>query len=264
MYITSIGRLYSSASQIMSIPWMIAISSAAASLAIVAVTGLAVLGNAERSQRALPYLISFAVGTLLGSAFLGMLPTAIHGENSRLVLAITLAGILCFFLLEKYLIWRHCHGAECAVHTASCPIILVGDAFHNFVDGVIIAAGFLESAALGLATTLAVIAHEVPQEVGDYGVLLHSGYSRWQAFLYNALSGSTTLAGAAIAYLAVGQAKNTMPYLLAFSAASFLYIGIADLIPTLNRNTHPASGLKQFALVLGGVGVIAALRAASE
>jgi zinc and cadmium transporter len=248
----------------MSVAWMIAISSAAASLGVVAGTAMVLLGSAERCRRVLPHLVSFAVGTLLGSAFLGLLPTAIRGNSPNLVLAVTLAGILCFFLLEKYLIWRHCHRADCAVHTASGPIIIVGDAFHNFVDGVIIAAGFLQSPALGISTTLAVIAHEVPQEVGDFGVLLHSGYGRLQAFLYNSLSASATLVGAFIAYLTVGNVSQIMPYLLAFSAASFLYIGIADLIPTLNRDTHPASGLKQFALVMGGVIVIAALRAANH
>lgn len=244
--------------------WMIGIASVAASFAVVVVTGLVLLGGAERCRRMLPHLVSFAVGTLLASAFLGLLPGALRGGAVNSVLGVTLAGILVFFLLEKYLIWRHCHRADCAVHAASGPIILVGDAFHNFVDGVVIAAAFLESAPLGISTTLAVMAHELPQEVGDFGVLLHSGYGRLQAFLLNFLSASTTIAGAALAYITVGQATRVMPYLLAISAASFLYIGAADLIPSLNRDAHPASGLRQFALVLAGVGVIAALKAASH
>ena len=248
----------------MSVGWMIAGGSVAASFGVVAGAGLVLVGGNDRCRRALPHLVSFAVGTLLGSAFLGLLPTALRVGPINSVLGITLAGILLFFLLEKYLLWRHCHRADCAVHTASGPIIIVGDAFHNFVDGVIIAAAFLESAPLGISTTLAVIAHEVPQEVGDFGVLLHSGYGRLEAFLYNSLSASTTIAGAFLAYIAVGHATRMMPYLLAFSAASFLYIGIADLIPSLNRDTHPASGLRQFVLVMAGVGIIAALRAASH
>jgi zinc and cadmium transporter len=248
----------------MDVVWMIAIASMAASLGVVAVTGLVLVGGAEWCRRALPYLVSFAVGTLLASAFLGLLPSALRGGAVNSVLGVTLAGILMFFLLEKYLIWRHCHSADCAVHAASGPIILVGDAFHNFVDGVVIAAAFLESAPLGISTTLAVMAHELPQEVGDFGVLLHSGYGRRQAFLLNSLSATTTIAGAALAYLGVGQATRVMPYLLAVSAASFVYIGAADLIPSLNRDPHPASGLRQFALVLAGVGIIAALKAASH
>jgi zinc and cadmium transporter len=243
---------------------MIVVGSVAASLGVVGAAGLVLLAGAERCRRALPHLISFAVGTLLGSAFLGLLPGAARGASVEKILATTLAGILLFFLLEKYLLWRHCHQADCAVHAASGPIILVGDAFHNFVDGVVIAGAFLESPALGFSTTLAVMAHELPQEVGDFGVLLHSGYSRMQAFLLNTLSASTTLVGAGLAYMAVGQGTRIMPYLLAVSAASFLYIGSADLIPSLNRDSHPASGLRQFILVLAGVGIIAALKAASH
>ena len=244
--------------------WMIAIGSVAASLGVVGAAGLVLLGGAERCRRMLPHLVSFAVGTLLGSAFLGLLPGAARRAPVESVLAVTLAGILLFFLLEKYLLWRHCHQANCAVHAASGPIILVGDAFHNFVDGLVIAGAFLESAPLGISTTLAVMAHEVPQEVGDFGVLLHSGYGRLQAFLLNFLSATATLVGAGLAYIAVGQASRAMPYLLAVSAASFLYIGSADLIPSLNRDSHPASGLRQFVLVLAGVGIIAALKAASH
>lgn len=127
-----------------------------------------------------------------------------------------------------------------------------------------IAGAFLESVPLGVSTTLAVMAHELPQEVGDFGVLLHSGYRRLQAFLLNSLSATATLLGAGLAYIAVGQTSRAMPYLLAVSAASFLYIGSADLIPSLNRDSHPASGLRQFLLVLAGVGIIAALKAATR
>jgi zinc and cadmium transporter len=248
----------------MTISWMIAVASLAASLGVIAAAALVLAGGEAFCRRVTRPLISFAVGTLLGSAFLGLLPGALRGSNASSILAVTLAGFLMFFLLEKWLIWRHCHQPGCEVHSASGVLILVGDGFHNFVDGVVIAAAFLESAPLGISTTLAVIAHEVPQEVGDFGILLHSGYGRLRALLYNSLAATTTILGAALAYVAVAQVARIVPYVLAVSAASFLYIGAADLIPSLNRDSHPASGLRQFALVLAGVGVIAALRAANH
>jgi zinc and cadmium transporter len=245
---------------VMPVGWLIILAAFIASLGVVAASGLLLLAGQQLCRNLVPRLVSFAVGTLLAAAFLGLLPGALADARASPVLLTTLIGILVFFLLEKLLIWRHCHRAGCEVHATSGTLILVGDAFHNFVDGVVIAAAFLQSIPLGISTTLAVIAHEVPQEVGDFAILLDSGYSRARAFLYNSMSASTTLAGAGIAYVAVVQVQRIVPFILALSAASFIYIGAADLIPSLHRDTRPASGWEQFVLVLAGVALIAALK----
>jgi zinc and cadmium transporter len=145
------------------------------------------------------------------------------------------------------------------VHGSAGPLILIGDAFHNFVDGIVIAAAFLVSIPLGVAAALAVIAHEVPQEVGDFAILLDSGYNAWKALWLNTLSAGATLPGAVLAYYWLSRAMEAMPYVLAASAASFIYIAAADLIPTLHRQASPAAGLRQFALLLAGIATIALL-----
>lgn len=204
----------------------------------------------------IPYLISYATGTLLGAAFLGMIPHALVHAGSRQILSAVLIGIILFFLLEKLVLWRHCHNRECDIHGTAGPLMLFGDAFHNFVDGVVIAGAFLTSIPLGVATSLAVIAHEVPQEVGDFGILLDSGYSRQSALLYNLLSSLATLPGALIAFLSLEETKGIIPYILAISAASFIYIAMADLVPRLHQRMGMGDGVRQLALLLAGVGTI--------
>lgn len=211
----------------------------------------------ERVRKTLvPCLISYATGTLLGAAFLGMIPHALEYIEPFRILAAVLAGIILFFLLEKLVIWRHCHDGECEVHGAAGLLILVGDAFHNFVDGVVIAAAFLTNTTLGVATALAVIAHEVPQETGDFAILLDGGYSKQRAFLYNLLSSSTTLPGAVISYFFLKAAQTAVPYILALSAASFIYIAMADLIPELHKRFGIRNTSRQFILFIAGIGTI--------
>ncbi len=207
-------------------------------------------------KKLISYLISYATGTLLGAAFLGMIPRAIQLSTSHTVLPAVLAGIILFFLLEKIVLWRHCHEEDCEAHSSAGPLILIGDAFHNFVDGVVIAAAFLTSVPLGIATALAVIAHEVPQEVGDFAVLLESGYSKKKAYWYNFLSSLSTLPGAILTYGSLKTTQTAVPYILALSAASFIYIATADLIPTLHRKLSLRSSLAQVGLLLAGVGTI--------
>ncbi len=204
-----------------------------------------------------PCLISYATGTLLGAAFLGMIPAGLKLAPALSVTATVLAGIVLFFVLEKLVIWRHCHDSECEVHGRAAPLILIGDAFHNFVDGVVIAAAFLTSIPLGIAASLAVIAHEIPQEVGDFAILLDNGYNRTKAMILNSLSAATALPGALLAYFWLGETHIAVPYILAISAASFIYIAIADLIPGLHRQTTLTASLFQFALLLAGIGTIA-------
>lgn len=211
----------------------------------------------DRIRRVLvPSLISYATGTLLGAAFLGMIPAGLKEAPATAVMAAVLAGMVLFFVLEKLVLWRHCHESACEVHGSAAPLILIGDAFHNFVDGAVIASAFLTSVPLGVAASLAVIAHEVPQELGDFAILLESGYGRGKAMLLNALSSAATLPGAIVAYFWLIETRAAVPYILALSAASFIYIAAADLIPGLNRQISLPATLRQLALLLAGIGTI--------
>ena len=215
----------------------------------------------EKIQKVLiPYLVAFATGTLLAGALLGLIPHALKHITPFQALFTVLVGIILFFLLEKIVIWRHCHNPECIeVHKNTAPMILIGDAFHNFVDGVVIAASFLTSIPLGIAVSLSVIAHEVPQEVGDFGILLHSGYSRKKALFFNTLSSATTLPAAIIAYFALEKIHEIIPYVMAISAASFIYIALADLYPELHHKTGFKQSVSQIFLMLAGIGVMLAV-----
>lgn len=188
-------------------------------------------------KRLLPCLLSYATGTLLGAAFLGMLPKALEKAAPVAVTGTVLAGIVAFFILEKLIVWRHCHEQDCEAHGhEGGALILLGDAFHNFVDGVVIAAAFLVSPALGVATALAVIAHEIPQELGDFAILLASGMSKTRAFAYNLLSSLATLPGVLIGWYWLAEVRQAIPFVLAISAASFIYIAVADLVPGRHRH----------------------------
>lgn len=241
------------------IAW-IAIFSLLGSVGVIAGAGIVLLAKEHLRPRLLPRLVSYAVGTLLGASFLGMLPRALERAQSGAVLSATLLGLIFFFILEKWVLWRHCHQAECDIHSPASQLILVGDAFHNFVDGFAVASAFLVSVPLGISTSLAVIAHEIPQELGDFAILLESGYTRSRALVYNLLCSATTLPGALIAYFALSALSAIIPYVLAVSAASFIYIATADLIPGLHRQTSPGSGLQQLALLLLGVATISLVR----
>jgi zinc and cadmium transporter len=208
----------------------------------------------------LPCLVSYASGTLLGTAFLGLIPHALGCAEATSVMAAILLGIIIFFVIEKLVLWRHCHEDKCEVHGVAGPLILVGDALHNLADGVTIAAAFLSSTPLGVATALATIAHEVPQEVGDFAILLDSGYSPTKAFLCNTLSSSSTLLGALVAYFSLSSVQMAIPYILALSAASFLYIATTDLFPNLHRQLGIGRSAGQLLLMLGGIGTIFLLR----
>jgi len=178
----------------------------------------------------IPCLIAYATGTLLAAALLGLIPHALEHVSPLPVLSTLLAGILLFFLLEKLVIWRHCHNAKCDVHKSAGSMILIGDAFHNIVDGVIIAATFLISVPVGIVAGLSIIAHEIPQEVGDFAAI--------------------------VAYFALETVHDIIPYIMAISAASFLYISLVDLSPELHRKIGISHAIRQFLLLLAGVGTI--------
>jgi zinc and cadmium transporter len=206
--------------------------------------------------RLLPWLVSYAVGALLGVALLDLLPAALTMMPPGRVFATLLAGILVFFVLEKLVLLRHCHTDACEVHAAAAPLVIIGDSFHNFIDGAIICTAVLSSVPLGINTALAVAAHEIPQEVGDVAILLASGYSRARALLLNVASAASGIAGALVAYGAVEVIPGIRPYVLAFSAASLLYIAMSDLIPDLHRGTIDANALRQVVLIAAGIGTI--------
>lgn len=241
-------------------------SLAGGALSVLAAAAMAFVAGPSRVN----ILISYAIGALLGAAFLEILPHALENGDPHQMAGTVLFGILVFFVLEKLVLWRHCHHDHCEAHDAQAPIhdhgrsgmlILVGDTFHNFVDGVLIAAAFLENTQLGIVTALAIIAHEIPQEVGDFLILLHSGYSRARALAFNLLSSLATLVGAMLAYFALSDLKEWIPSLLGLAAASMIYVAVADLIPGLHKRTELKATLQQVSLIGLGIASIAIVRA---
>ena len=246
--------------------WIIFVSLAGGVLSVTAAAALSISVGAQRVN----LLISYAIGALLGAAFLEIIPHALEHGDPHQMTATILFGILAFFILEKLVLWRHCHHDHCEAHDAQAPthdhgrsglLILVGDTFHNFVDGVLIAAAFLQSTELGIVTALAIIAHEIPQEVGDFLILLHSGYSKTRALVFNLLSSLATLVGAMLAYFALSELTELIPYLLGLAAASMIYVAVADLIPGLHKRTEMRATIQQVLLIGLGIGTIVVARA---
>jgi len=214
------------------------------------------LFNESLRTRLVPWLVSYAVGALLGASLLGLLPEALAELPPQRVLASLLAGIVMFFMLEKLVLLRHCHTDQCQVHGAAAQLVIIGDAFHNFIDGAIIAAAVLTSVPLGVNAAIAIAAHEIPQEVGDIAILLHSGYSRTRALVLNVASAAAGLAGSLLGFSLVSFLPNVRPYVLAFSAASMLYIAMSDLIPDLHRGTVDRNSLRQVLLIAAGIATV--------
>jgi zinc and cadmium transporter len=231
------------------------------------IAGAFLLLSEPQRHRLLPHLVSFATGALLGAALLALLPHAIEGagaDNTHKVGLALIVGILAFFVLEKLVLWRHCHDDPCEAHTpqdhhrdrASATMILWGDGFHNTLDGVLIAAAFMTDLHLGIVTAIAVFAHEVPQEIGDLAILVNGGMSRSRALVMNVAVSLTSVIGAVIAYFALAQALHILPYAIAVAAASFLYVAVADLIPGLHRKVDARTSIQQVLLILLGMVVI--------
>jgi zinc and cadmium transporter len=212
-----------------------------------------VLFPAHVRTRLVPWLVSYAVGALLGVALLALLPEALAELHARAVFGTLLFGILVFFILEKLVLLRHCHTDDCHVHGAAAPLVFLGDAFHNFLDGAIICTAVLTSIPLGINTAIAVAAHEIPQEVGDVAVLLAAGYSRGGALFLNVVTGISGIVGALAAFAAVEVVPGVRPYVLAISSASLLYIAMSDLIPDLHRGDIDANAVRQVVLIAAGI-----------
>jgi zinc and cadmium transporter len=258
-----------------SLGWIVAASLAGGVLSVCAAAFALVLRAAW-----IPTLVSFAIGALLGAAFLEVIPHAFENGEPHAVALSILGGILVFFLLEKLLLWRHSHeghdtydhGGEhevAQVHRhdhghdqgRSGALIVVGDTIHNFLDGILIAAAFLQSTQLGIITALAIVAHEIPQEVGDFVILLNSGYSKAKAFVLNLLSSCATLVGGVLGYYSLQVIEGWTPVLLGIVAASMIYVAVADLIPGLHRRPELRATVSQSVLIALGIGSIALVRA---
>ena len=237
----------------------------AASVGSVLLSGSLLLLSNKWLEKISSYLLYLAGGTLLGSALLGLIPEAAETMHLEDVMIWVLVGILAFFLLEKVILWRMCHDKNCErqVHAAG-PMIIVGDAVHNAIDGVVIAASFLTSTELGIFVTLSVLLHEIPQKLGDFGILLKSGYGKKKALLYNLLSGSAALVSGILAYFLLDLIQGFIPYALAIAAASFLYVSLADLIPEMHKETKPGKSVIQLLFILAGVAIIFASMAGHE
>ncbi len=288
--------------------WIILASFVGGALSV---AGAGIVAFKARTK-AVPMLISYAIGAMLGAVFLEILPEAINaslknGDPASHTTTTVLFGILLFFTLEKLVIWRHCHGDHCEVHAvhteADCPdihpeahkpeaevpalntkyraasrasatviktahthdhdhgrsgmMVMIGDTFHNFVDGILIASAFMVDVKVGIVTAAAIVAHEIPQEVGDFLILLHSGYSKKQAFIFNLVSSFATVVGGVIAYFALQNVQHLAPTILGFAAASMLYVSVADLIPSLHKRTELRATISQLILIACGVSSIA-------
>lgn len=249
--------------------WIILTSVLGALLSI----GLAALLTLNaRSNTWISILVSYAIGALLGAAFLNALPEALElSSEPRQLTLMMLCGILIFFILEKLLIWRHCHLGECEVHEAAAEItpvpvnhdhgrsgmmIVLGDTFHNFVDGILIAAAFMADIQLGIVTAIAITAHEIPQETGDFIILLNSGFSRARALWFNLLSGVATVLGGVLAYFMLNQLDHLIAPILALAAASMTYVAMADLIPSLHKRPEIGATIQQVILIVLGIGTV--------
>ena len=238
---------------------LVAILASVTVVSLISFVGVIFIGLKESLlRRIVMVLVGFASGTLLGGAFFDLLPEAVNMINPPITIFyfVTL-GIIVFFCIEKFLYWRHCHEEECQVHTFAY-ISLVGDGVHNFIDGMIIAATFVLSFELGFITTLAVISHEIPQEIGDFGVLIYGGLSKRKALTYNFISALTAILGAIVTYYVVFLRSN-YALLVPFAAGGFIYIAATDLMPELHKKSHAGESIIQLLSILFGLGLMAYL-----
>jgi len=204
----------------------------------------------EILDKLLLYLVGFSAGALIGGAFVHLLPEAVERSTDLNIFLALSFGFFLFFLLEK-IVWRHCHKRECQVHPFGF-MNLIGDGVHNFIDGLVIAASFLSGIELGIATSLAVAFHEVPQEIGDFGVLIYAGLKKSKAFILNFITATMVIIGGIVGYYLSSLIGGSMIYVLPFTAGGFIYIAASDLIPELHKEVNPRKSLGSFAIFLLG------------
>lgn len=201
-------------------------------------------------------LVALSAGALMADAFFELLPEAHAKIAGKTLYFFVMAAFVFFFLVEKFLFWRHCHDAECAVHPFGY-MNLAGDAVHNFIDGLIIAAAFMADFRVGIATTLAVTLHEIPKEIGNFGILLHAGFDRRTALFFNFLTALTAILGGIIGYLISVRSETFIAYLLPFAAGGFIYIAASDLMPELRKETNLKKSMISFGIFLAGILLVA-------
>jgi zinc and cadmium transporter len=228
-------------------------------VSLISLVGVFFLGiKQEKLKKILIYLVSLSAGVLLGDAFIHLIPEAFRNNmNSNFIALYILSGILAFFILEKYIHWRHCHELPSAHHPHPFSyVILIGDSAHNFIDGMIIAASFLASVPIGIATTTAVIFHEIPHEIGNFGSLIYGGFSKTKALFFNFLSAMSAIIGALVILTINFDIARISNFLIPFAAGGFIYIASVDLIPELHKSTGSSRSWLQIALFLLGIGIM--------
>jgi len=233
-------------------------------VSLISIVGIFTLSiKAEKLNKILIYFVSFSAGALLADAFVHLLPSVVETSGFNLTISLSLlSGILIFFVLEKVIKWRHCHDTDCKEHVHSFAYMnILGDAVHNFIDGLIIAASYIVSIPVGIATTMAVIFHEIPQEIGEFGLLLYGGFSKTKALLVNFLSALTAVLGTVAGLLLAGVFSNIQEILVPIAAGGFIYIAGSDLIPEMHKETKLAKSLIQILVFLLGIVVMIALLA---
>jgi len=222
-------------------------------VSLIALIGIISLAIKERVlKKILLVLVGFSAGALMGGAFLHLLPEALEKTNYSVVVMALLSGFIVFFIMEKFLKWRHCHKGKCDAHTFTYMSIF-GDSIHNFIDGVIIAASFVVGVPFGIVTTMAVIAHEIPQELGDFGVLIYGGFTKFKALLFNFLTALTAILGAVFGYFLSGLTENIIHFVLPFAAGGFIYIAACDLIPELHKEVELKKSLWSLSFFIIGI-----------
>lgn len=234
--------------------WALIASIIVSSISLIGVITLII--NDKILNNILILLIGFSAGGLIGSAFLHLIPEALEAnQNYKIVFVYVILGFILFFVLEKYLFWRHCHEDTCNIHVFSY-LNLIGDGIHNFIDGLIIIAGFSVSLNFGIITTVAIILHEIPQEIGDFGCLIYAGFSKYKALLFNFLSALTAIAGVILGYFFTNHINNFSNFLIPFAAGGFIYISACDLIPELHKQKEFYKTILSFIMFLLGIFLI--------
>jgi zinc and cadmium transporter len=234
-------------------------ASAIGGVVAVLLASTVLLPKDPRVGKLIPKLVSFSTGTLLGAAFLGMIPHAAATLSVHTLSSAVLVSLVAFFILEKLLVWRHCHRTECGFHASSGPLLLIGDAFHNFVDGLVLAGAFLDSNSLGVAAAVSTVTHEIPQEVGEFMVYVRAGYSRRRALTLNIMTSLTTIVGGLLGYFFLSSMLSARPYILVVAAAGFIYVALADLVPAQRQGASLRTTALEFVFVMAGIGGIAAV-----